>query len=87
MKRILIAAAATVAFAGIAAAQEAPVYTGNYGAAVTQSLRSHSEVQSTAPRAQVGVDYATTSSVNANNGGSDYQSNPNQSTVPTFAHQ
>ena len=86
MKRILIAAAATVAFAGIAAAQEAPVYSGNYGPAVTQSLRTQSEVNSTAPRAQSGVDYSTTNSVNTNSGYAD-QANPNQSTVTGLSHR
>lgn len=82
MKRIFIAAAATVALAGVAAAQEAPIHVGNYDAAVTQSLDENGKAISTAPRAGNGIDYSTTASVSKT-----ATSNANQSTVPTFAHR
>lgn len=61
MRQVLIAAIATLGFAGIAAAQEAPVHNGynGYSAAVT----SQDDVSSQAP--VQGVDYTTTSSYRA----------------------
>ncbi len=40
MNRILIASALVLGFAGVAAAQQAPVYAGNYGPAVANQLAS-----------------------------------------------
>ena len=43
MKRILIASIAAIAFAGTAAAQEAPVHYGDYGASVENSFNATSQ--------------------------------------------
>ncbi|TWG98001.1 hypothetical protein L598_000200001400 [Mesorhizobium sp. J18] len=73
MKSFLIASVAVLGLTGIAAAQEAPVYVGNYDAAVEQSLNNDN-----APRAD-GVDLVTTHTVRSDRGigaGSSVQSNP-----------
>lgn len=87
MTRILIAAAATVAFAGVALAQEAPIHVGNYGPAVTQSLDENGHAISTAPQVSAGIDYSTTAAVNNQARYATGNSNAEQSTVPTFAHR
>lgn len=58
MNRIIVAAAAALAFTGIAAAQEAPVYTGSYGPAVENTLNLN------AAPTEPSVDRMMTSSIN-----------------------
>ncbi len=61
MNRILIASALVLGFAGIAAAQQAPVYAGLYGPSVASQLRdSGAQVFTSA-----GVDYTATASIRA----------------------
>ena len=59
MKRILIASIAAIAFAGTAAAQEAPVHYGDYGASVENSFNATSQT----PNEKLTIDTTETSSI------------------------
>ena len=59
MKRILIASIAAIAFAGTAAAQEAPVHYGDYGTSVENSFNATSQT----PNEKLTIDTTETSSI------------------------
>lgn len=59
MNRILIASALVLGFAGVAAAQQAPVYAGWYGPSVAGQLRDSGAQVFTSK----GVDYTATASI------------------------
>ncbi|MCC0037671.1 MAG: hypothetical protein H6893_01600 [Brucellaceae bacterium] len=63
MNKIVLAAAAAIAFTGVAAAQEAPVFVGNYGAAVENSQMIN------ATKADPSIDRTTTASISRNTSG------------------